>query len=88
MSNRKVSGALVAFSLLVLAIIAIFLSMVFVKINTPKSDCSEAIESVRHIDSIMMKGLQDSVQYLRAHPVHDTVRIPRDTTKVFNHPII
>jgi len=82
MSNRKVSGALVAFSLLVLAIIAIFLSMVFVIINTPKSDCSEAIESVRHIDS-MMKGLQDSVQYLRAHPVHDTVYLPKDTTSKF-----
>jgi hypothetical protein len=83
MSNRKVSGTLVTFSLLVLGVIAIFLSMVFVKINTPKSDYIEEIKSVKHTDSLMMKDLQDSVLYLRTHPVHDTVYLPKDTTSKF-----
>ena len=81
MSNRKVSGSLVAVSLLLLGLIGVFLSMVFVKISIPNSDCTEAVESVKKMDSVIIHDLRDSVQYLRTHPVHDTVLSPKDTTK-------
>jgi hypothetical protein len=85
MSNRKVSGSLVTVSLLTLGIIAVFLSMVFVKLNATKPDCTEMFESIKRTDSMRINELKDSVQYLRTHPVHDTITSPKDTT---THPII
>ena len=89
MSNRKVSGSLITISLLTLGIITVFLSMVFVKLNATKPDCTEMFESIKRTDSMRINELKDSVQYLRTHPVHDTITIPKDTTtqerKDFNY---
>jgi len=82
MSNRKVSGSLVTVSLLTLGIISVFLSMVFVKLNATNPDCTEMFE-IKRTDSMRINELKDSVQYLRTHPVHDTVYLPKDTTSKF-----
>lgn len=56
-ANKRISASLVVFGIIILAIVAVFLSMVYIKINPPMS--SDRVE----IESLKAKKSQDSVLF-------------------------
>jgi len=54
-ANKRISASLVVFGIIILAIVAVFLSMVYIKINPPMS--SDRVE----FESLKAKKSQDSI---------------------------